>query len=172
MSIFKRTARNGKLAKNWTYEFRDENGKLRTRSSGTSDKRLAVQLLNREKDRVLSIKKGLLSPTDERFRDEGRKPLAEHVADYVSACVGKRHAAEAILGKRRSLKWFLSVAGDTFDDIRADAFDESLSDLTDAVGDLLTQYPVVGFNTFGEQINTLHVNHTLTGLAFGTADGG
>jgi len=44
--------------------------------------------------------------------------------------------------------------------------------LTQAVGDVLSKYPVVGFNTFGEQINTLHVNHTLTGLAFGTHDGG
>ncbi len=44
--------------------------------------------------------------------------------------------------------------------------------LTEAVGEVLTQYPVIGFNTFGEQINTLHVNHTLTGLAFGTTDGG
>jgi len=39
--------------------------------------------------------------------------------------------------------------------------------LTDAVGEVLTRYPVMGFNTFGEQVNTLHVNHTLTGLAIG-----
>lgn len=30
---------------------------------------------------------------------------------------------------------------------------------------LLDSYPIVGFNTFGEQVNALHVNHTLTGLA-------
>jgi hypothetical protein len=30
---------------------------------------------------------------------------------------------------------------------------------------LLDSYSSVGFNTFGEQINALHVNHTLTGLA-------
>ncbi len=44
--------------------------------------------------------------------------------------------------------------------------------LTEAIGEVLTRYPVVGFHTFGEQINTLHVNHTLTGLAFGTTHGG
>jgi len=38
---------------------------------------------------------------------------------------------------------------------------------TEAVGRVLTRYPVVGFNTFGEQFNALHVNHTLTALAFG-----
>jgi hypothetical protein len=42
--------------------------------------------------------------------------------------------------------------------------------LTDAIGDVLTRYPIVGFNTFGEQVHTLHVNHTLTGLAFGGAN--
>lgn len=36
---------------------------------------------------------------------------------------------------------------------------------------LLGSYPIVGFNTFGEQINALHVNHTLTGLALGRAGG-
>jgi hypothetical protein len=44
--------------------------------------------------------------------------------------------------------------------------------LTRAVGDVLTRYPVTGFNTFGEQINTLHVNHTMTGLAFGNRSNG
>jgi hypothetical protein len=33
------------------------------------------------------------------------------------------------------------------------------------MSELLDSYPIVGFNTFGEQINALHVNHTLTGLA-------
>lgn len=41
----------------------------------------------------------------------------------------------------------------------------------DALGAILARYPVVGFNTFGEQVNTLHVNHTLTGIAFGRSDG-
>lgn len=35
------------------------------------------------------------------------------------------------------------------------------------IAETLTRYPVVGFNTFGEQYNALHVNHTLTALAFG-----
>ena len=38
---------------------------------------------------------------------------------------------------------------------------------TAELGEVLTRYPVIGFNTFGEQMNALHVNHTLTALAFG-----
>ncbi|MBT8494980.1 MAG: FIST C-terminal domain-containing protein, partial [Deltaproteobacteria bacterium] len=37
---------------------------------------------------------------------------------------------------------------------------------------LIGKYPVVGFNTFGEQAGALHVNHTLTALAFGRGAGG
>ncbi len=39
------------------------------------------------------------------------------------------------------------------------------------VGSVLAKYPVVGLNTFGEQVNSLHVNHTLTGLALGVGSG-
>jgi len=34
------------------------------------------------------------------------------------------------------------------------------------LGRLFARHRVVGFNTFGEQSGGLHVNHTLTGLAF------
>lgn len=43
---------------------------------------------------------------------------------------------------------------------------------TGAVGAVLTEYPVIGFNTFGEQYNALHVNHTMTALVFGDHDDG
>jgi hypothetical protein len=39
----------------------------------------------------------------------------------------------------------------------------------DVMEALFSGYPLVGFNTFGEQVNALHVNHTLTGLAFGVS---
>lgn len=45
------------------------------------------------------------------------------------------------------------------------------SGTTASVGAELAMYPVIGFNTFGEQINTLHVNHTLAALAIGGSPG-
>jgi hypothetical protein len=39
------------------------------------------------------------------------------------------------------------------------------------VGDLLARQRVFGFSTYGEQINGLHVNQTLTGIALGRGDG-
>ncbi len=33
--------------------------------------------------------------------------------------------------------------------------------------DLYRQYGVTGFHTYGEQFNAMHLNQTLTGIAFG-----
>jgi hypothetical protein len=39
----------------------------------------------------------------------------------------------------------------------------------DEVGEILSQAPFIGFSTYGEQINGLHVNQTMTGVAIGRA---
>ncbi len=41
------------------------------------------------------------------------------------------------------------------------------TDLTEQIGELLIRNKVVGFNTYGEQFNALHMNQTFTGLAIG-----
>ncbi len=41
------------------------------------------------------------------------------------------------------------------------------TDLSNQIGELLTQNKVVGFSTYGEQFNALHMNQTFTGLAIG-----
>ncbi len=43
--------------------------------------------------------------------------------------------------------------------------------LTEVVGDLFQRHKVVGFNTYGEQFGGVHVNQTLTGIAFGARSG-
>lgn len=46
------------------------------------------------------------------------------------------------------------------------------SGLKEAVGDVLHQNNAIGFSTYGEQFRGVHVNQTLTGIAFGcTSDG-
>jgi hypothetical protein len=39
--------------------------------------------------------------------------------------------------------------------------------IDDAVGQLLSKHHVVGFSTYGEQCDALHVNQTMVGVAFG-----
>ena len=38
------------------------------------------------------------------------------------------------------------------------------------MGQLLVDHNVVGFNTYGEQLNAMHVNQTFTGVAIGFGD--
>ena len=40
------------------------------------------------------------------------------------------------------------------------------SQLTRPMSDLLSRHNVIGFSTYGEQIGPLHVNHTMSGVAF------
>jgi hypothetical protein len=39
--------------------------------------------------------------------------------------------------------------------------------IIDDLGDALSEYPVTGLNTYGEQFESMHFNHSLTGLMFG-----
>ena len=43
--------------------------------------------------------------------------------------------------------------------------------LTGRVSALLRAHRVVGFSTYGEQLNAMHVNQTMTGVAFYRPDG-
>ncbi|MEO0972301.1 MAG: FIST N-terminal domain-containing protein [Pseudomonadota bacterium] len=42
-----------------------------------------------------------------------------------------------------------------------------VNDRAEAVSEVLRDHGVVGFSTYGEQINGLHMNHTMTGVAIG-----
>ncbi len=42
-------------------------------------------------------------------------------------------------------------------------------DLLKEMGELLTRFNVLGFSTYGEQFNSVHVNQTFTGIALGVA---
>lgn len=44
------------------------------------------------------------------------------------------------------------------------------TELSEQVGELLSRNKVVGFSTYGEQFNALHMNQTFTGLAIGEED--
>ena len=52
---------------------------------------------------------------------------------------------------------------------RLDAQNRQISHQVDA---LYRKYKVVGFNTYGEQYNAMHLNQTLTGIAFGRRNDG
>jgi len=46
-----------------------------------------------------------------------------------------------------------------------------MKNISDDIFDSLNVSPLIGFNTLGEQFCSLHINHSITGVAFGAVDG-
>ena len=59
------------------------------------------------------------------------------------------------------------AAGALFFNCLGRYLDARYSNCVEELGEALTQLPVAGFNTLGEQLGAMHTNHTLTGLLFG-----
>ena len=64
-----------------------------------------------------------------------------------------------------------SRLGDTLLTIGCDCFLRRLEaegrEEHEAVASILRRYGVIGFNTYGEQFNGMHINQTFTGVAIG-----
>ena len=67
----------------YSIRYRDENGLLRWQSSGTRDKDAAKQIANQLETRASQIRQGLISPAEILFAKAARRPLEEHLAEYV-----------------------------------------------------------------------------------------
>ena len=130
-TVYKRRTRTGKKRRNYTIAWKSSSGKPVARSSGTSDKRAAERMLAEEERKVALIVSGVVDPLQERYVEEGAKPVHQHRDDYVASCRG-RQAAHGLKQKERHLKWLLEVTGAAkLTDIHPDVLDQQLSLLTE-----------------------------------------
>jgi integrase len=75
---------------------------------------------------------GVIDARKDRFSEENRKPLAEHVADYVAHCQHAGHAGKHIAEKRRNLGRMLDGTGATrLSELTADVLEGHLRTLRD-----------------------------------------
>lgn len=81
----------------WKYlgSFVDENGRQRTRTTGTTDKRSAEGILRKWETDAALRRQGLVDPLAEKIRDEGAKPIGEQLAEYRAMLDAKRRVAAA-----------------------------------------------------------------------------
>lgn len=86
-TLFKRYGRGP-----WIASWFDHNGKRCERSTRTTDKGAAERILARRVAAAALRRDGVVDATKDRYAVEGRKPLAEHVGDYITHC---RHAGYA-----------------------------------------------------------------------------
>ncbi len=121
-SVFKRTP--VKPGAPWIMQWYDAEGKRRERSSRTSDKRTAERILADILDKVAERRARLVDVRAERIVEQGRKPLAQHIKDYVAHCHHAGHNARHVVQKERHLTWMTEAAGITrLSELTADALE-------------------------------------------------
>lgn len=119
-SLFRRR-RAGRLEDVWTIKFRLSNGKVRTERA-YSDKAASEQLLAQRLREAAREEVGLADP----YRRHRRRPIAEHLADFLAG-IGSRHrtAKHANLIRARLQRAFEAMSAANLDDLdqaRAEGF--------------------------------------------------
>ena len=107
-TLFKRNG-NGPWIASWF----DHTGKRKERSTRTTDKAAAERILAKHVADTALRRDGVVDASKDRYAIEGRKPLADHVADYIAHC---RHAGQAphhVDQKENHLRRLLNSTGAT-----------------------------------------------------------
>jgi len=87
----------------WLASWYDHTGRRREHSTRTTDRRAAERILAKRVADAALRRDGVIDARKDRFSEENRKPLAEHVADYIAHCRHAGHAAKHVDEKVRHL---------------------------------------------------------------------
>ncbi len=130
--VFRKRLASGRLSGTYYFRWVGPAGRRRTISCRTSDKRAAERVRDDYIVREEAIARGDISPDEERLCEEARKPIREHVAEYIEYCRSAGQDPKGIEMKKRHLDWLLAVAESfnppwRLDGIRADAIEVRLA---------------------------------------------
>lgn len=103
-TVFKR---NGKGP--WIIQYFDSMGKRREKSSRTNDYRAAERIASKLESDVALRREGVIDSRQDRYAEEARKPLAQHVTDYLDHCTGKGLAVHTVKCRKFHFEWLLRV---------------------------------------------------------------
>jgi integrase len=84
MGTLFRRARAGAKS-NWIAEFTDHNGERKQKSTRTSDKKTAAQILAHWETEAAKRTSGLIDPRMERFAMQATKPITEHAKQFLAS---------------------------------------------------------------------------------------
>ena len=111
----------------WIASWYDHDRKRHEESTGTTSRATAERILRKKIDDALLRREGIIDAKADRFASENRKPLADHIADYIEHC---RHVGQAVRHvdqKYTHLKALRQAAGATrLSDLTADALERHL----------------------------------------------
>jgi integrase len=96
--------------KSWIIEWTDENGK-RHRRSGTTDKSVAKQIKADIEGREALRKQGLIDPAAERFAECGRRPIADHLDEFIASMEARDRDPKHVQSTRTYIRRVIDQAG-------------------------------------------------------------
>jgi len=92
----------------WLIQFFDQHGRRREKSSRTTDRRAAERIASKLEADVALRREGVVDPRQDRFAEENRKPLAQHIREYLQHCRGRGVSAKLIRDRQMHLEWILA----------------------------------------------------------------
>lgn len=129
-SVFKRGGRRNRRG-HYHASYCDEHGKRVERSTRTSDHDAARQIASKWEADVALRRQGVVSSSQARFADENRRPLSEHLAEYLAHCehVGQERVHRA--NKKTQLTKLVDGIGATrLSDLEPNRVERYLAGLT------------------------------------------
>ena len=112
----------------WNVSFYDYAGRRKNQSTRTTDKAAATRILNKLVSETALRRDGVINPRDDRYASEGRKPLSEHVAAYLTHCQNAGRAAQSVFEVRVQLTAMITGSkANRLSDLTADALELHLS---------------------------------------------
>ncbi|MCC6321084.1 MAG: tyrosine-type recombinase/integrase, partial [Phycisphaerales bacterium] len=124
-SLFRKTATGP-----WIAAYFDHKGKRREHSTRTTDRQAAERILTKLVADTALRRDLVIDARTDRFASEGRKPLADHVAEYIRHCERAELDAEHVVSKRRHLDGLCATAEITqLVELSADALERYLSSI-------------------------------------------
>ena len=83
-SVYRRNSKS-----TYTIAYRDADGRRRQKSAKTTDRRLAERIAADLENRTALRREGLIDVTADRHAEAGRKPIGEHLSDFIAGLRSK-----------------------------------------------------------------------------------
>jgi len=113
----------------WHMQWWDHDGKRREKSTGTTDKRTAERILAERVKHTALKRQGVVDPTENRLAQEARKPLADHIAEYVRHSERSDQARESVEAKRRHLQRVVDAGASRLKDLTPEVIEDAMEAL-------------------------------------------
>jgi len=95
----------------WSGSYYDHDGRRRTRSTGTTDRRTAERILARWVAEAALRREGVVDARAQAIAQESRRPIGEHLADWKQSLTAKGSSAKRVSVATRRAERLVDEAG-------------------------------------------------------------